>query len=117
MIFNKYISLALSALLFILMILIMASVSLVYKSASRYSAIGIVLFVVFYFISRAFYRYLRNDNQYKNNRQISSDRKGESYITKGESDSKKLFIVVWVVAVLVMICVALILFLVNNGLI
>lgn len=117
MIFNKYISMALSVLLFILLVLIMASLTLVNKSLSRYSTVALVLIVVFYFISRVFYNYLRNDSQYKNNRQISSDKKGEIYITKGESDSKKLFVVIWVVVILVMISVALGLFLVNNGLI
>lgn len=117
MIFNKYISMILSVALFVLLILITASVTLIYKSASRYSAVVLVLFVVFYFISRAFYTYLRNDGHYKNNRKITSDEKGEKYITKGENDSKKLFLVIWVMAILVLTAVAIILFLVNNRLI
>ena len=51
------------------------------------------MFVIFYFITRVFYNYLRNDEKYKNNRQVSSDMPGEKYYTKGESDPKKLFIV------------------------
>jgi hypothetical protein len=55
-----------------------------------------VIVIAFVFICRAFYNYLRNDDQYKNTRKRSSDVKGESYITKGESDIKKTFIIVWV---------------------
>lgn len=115
MIFNKTVSATLSICLFVLLILIMASATLIYEPLSQYSAIALVLIVVFYFISRAFYSYLRNDGVYKNNRNVSSDKKGEKYITKGESDAKKLFIVIWVIVILILISLALFLFLINNG--
>ena len=79
--------------------------------------IGIVMFVFFYFITRAFYNYLRNDDQYKNTGQTSSDMPGEKYFTKGESDSKKLFIVIWLMVILILISVSLWLYSFNNGLV
>ena len=60
------------------------------------------MFVIFYFITRVFYNYLRNDEKYKNNRQVSSDMPGEKYYTKGESDPKKLFIVIWLIVILIL---------------
>ena len=51
-----------------------------------------VLVIVFFFLSRIFYYYLRSDEKYKNTRKRSSDKKGEHYITKGETDIKKIFL-------------------------
>ena len=49
--------------------------------------------------------FLRNDEEYKNTRKRSSDVKGESYITKGESDIKKIFLVVWVIIMTILLAV------------
>ena len=48
---------------------------------------------------------VENDNEYKNTRKRSSDIKGESYITKGESDIKKIFLVVWVFIMTILLAV------------
>ncbi len=79
--------------------------------------LGVVMFVIFYFITRAFYTYLRNDEKYKNTRQISSDMPGEKYLTKGESDIKKLFVVIWLMIILVLTSASLWLYSFNNGLV
>ena len=79
--------------------------------------IELVMFVVFYFITRAFYNYLRNDDKYKNNRQTSSDKPGEKYYTKGEPDSKKLFVVAWLILILILTSASLWLYSFNNGLV
>lgn len=79
--------------------------------------IGLVMFVIFYFIARVFYNYLRNDDYYKNNRQISSDVPGEKYFTKGDSDFKKLFIVIWLLVILVLTSASLWLYSFNNALV
>ena len=60
---------------------------------------------------------MRNDEYYKNNRQRSSDKKGEKYITKGEFDIKKLFIVICVIVILILTSVSLWLYSFNNGLV
>ena len=117
MIFNKYLSIILSACLFMLLMLLTSSVVVVFFKGGSIPFIGIAFVVIYYFISRAFYNYLRNDEEYKNNRKISSDVAGESYITKGESDSKKLFLVVWVLVILVLAAVSLWLYSINNGLV
>jgi hypothetical protein len=62
--------------------------------------IGLFAVVIFYFISRAFYTYLRNDDFYKNTKNHSSDKPGEKYLIKGERDTKKIFLVVWILAIL-----------------
>ena len=60
------------------------------------------MFVFFYFIAKLFYNYLRNDDEYKNNRQFSSDVSGEKYFTKGAFDSKKVFIIIWLFVILIL---------------
>ena len=113
MIFNKYISLFLSACFFMLLMLIVSSVIAVIGSIPY---IGLVFVVIFYFMTRMFYSYLRNDDFYKNNKNHSSDMEGESYIIKGERDNKKLFIVIWVLVILVLAAISLWLYSINNGL-
>ena len=93
MIFNKYISLVITGVLFLMLMLLLSSVVMLTKWNIIYSGIFIIVFI---FICRAFYNFLRNDEQYKNTRKRSSDIKGESYITKGESDIKKIFLVIWI---------------------
>ena len=94
MIFNKYISLVITGVLFLMLMLLLMNIG--------YSGISIIAFIV---ICRAFYNFLRNDNEYKNTRKRSSDIKGESYITKGESDIKKIFLVVWVFIMTILLAV------------
>lgn len=117
MIFNKTISLILSACLFLLMLIITSSAIMMFMPNGQLPFVGVILIVAFYFISRVFYSYLRNDDYYKNSRKYTSDRKGERYITKGESDSKKLFIVIWIIVILLLASIAMVLYLMNNGLI
>lgn len=117
MIFNKTISLILSACLFVLMLIIASSAIMMFMPKGQLPFVGVILIVAFYFISRLFYSYLRNDDHYKNTRKYTSDKKGEKYITKGESDSKKLFIVIWIIVILILASAAMILYLANNGLI
>ena len=117
MIFNKTISLILSACLFLLMLIITSSAIMMFLPSGQLPFVGIILIVAFYFISRVFYNYLRNDDYYKNSKNYSSDRKGESYITKGESDSKKMFIVIWIIAILFLASIAMVLYLKNSGMI
>ncbi len=64
-----------------------------------------------------FYNYLRNDDYYKNTRERSSDKKGEKYFIKGESDPKKIFVVIWVIVILILVSVSLWLFSYNHGLV
>jgi hypothetical protein len=64
-----------------------------------------IFIIAFVFICRAFYNYLRNDDKYKNTRNRSSDVKGESYITKGESDIRKLFIIFWVILMTILLAI------------
>ena len=113
MIFNKYISLLLSACFFMLLMLIISSIIALVGSIPY---IGLIFVVIFYFAARMFYNYLRNDEFYKNNRNHSSDMKGESYIIKGERDGKKIFIVVWMLVILVLAAVSLWLYSLNHGL-
>ena len=117
MIFNKYLSIVLSACMFMLLMLLTSSIVVVFFNGNSIPFIGIVFVVIYYFISRAFYNYLRNDGKYKNTRKTSSDRPDESYITKGESDSKKVFLVVWVLVILLLSAVSLWLYSINNGLV
>ena len=117
MIFNKYLSIFLSACLFMLLMLLTSSVVVVFFKGGSIPFIGIAFVVIYYFISRAFYSYLRNDGEYKNNRKMSSDMAGESYITKGESDLKKIFLVIWVLVILALAALSLWLYSINNGLV
>lgn len=95
MIFNKYISLVITGVLFLMLMLLLSSAVMLIKPGMNIVYSGIII-LAFIFICRAFYNFLRNDDEYKNTRKRSSDIKGESYITKGESDIKKIFLVVWV---------------------
>lgn len=116
MIFNKSISIVLSGLFFLFLMLLFSTVSVMFLNGGLIPVVGVVMFVFFYFITRAFYNYLRNDDKYKNNRQVSSDLPGEKYYTKGESDSKKLFVVVWLIVILILASVSLWLYSFNNAL-
>ena len=117
MILNKHLSIILSACFFMLLMLIISSIVVVFFNGGSIPYIGIVFVVIFYLITRMFYNYLRNDDFYKNNRQHSSDKPGESYITKGQSDSKKIFVIVWVIVILILAAISLWLYSFNNGLI
>ena len=117
MIFNKTLSLILSALFFIFLGLLFSSISVMFLKGGLLPIVGLFLFVIFYFITRLFYNYLRNDDYYKNTRQRSSDKKGEKYITKGDFDIKKLFVVVWVIVILILTSVSLWIYSYNNGLV
>ena len=112
MIFNKPISILLSICLFLLLMFVISSIIAMFGSIPY---IGLIFVVIFYFVARLFYSYLRNDDFYKNNRNHSSDKKGESYIIKGERDSKKIFVVIWVLVVLVLSAVSLWLYSYNTG--
>ena len=113
MIFNKYISIFFSVCLFMLLMLIVSSIIAMFGSIPY---IGLIFVVIFYFVARLFYAYLRNDDHYKNNKNHTSDMKGESYITKGEHDGKKIFIVVCVMVILVLAAISLWLYSYNHGL-
>lgn len=117
MIFNKGISMFLSALFLLFLMLLFSTVSVIFLNGGLIPVIGLVMFIIFYFITRAFYSYLRNDEKYTNNRQMSSDMPGEKYYTKGPSDSKKLFVVIWLMVMLILISVSLWLYSFNNGLV
>ena len=78
-----------------MLMLLLSSAVMLIKPGMNIVYSGIII-IAFIFICRAFYNFLRNDDEYKNTRKRSSDIKGESYITKGESDIKKIFLVVWV---------------------
>ena len=117
MIFNKSISIILSAALFMLLMMLVSIITLTFFNGGQIPFIGLFFVVVFYFIARMFYSYLRNDELYKNNRKYSSDLAGESYITKGERDTKKIFVVVWVIVILLLSVLSLILYSLNNSMI
>lgn len=117
MIFNKGISLVLSGLFFVFLMLLFSSVSVMFLNGGLLPVIGIVMVVFFYYITRMFYNYLRNDEKYKNNRNVSSDMPGEKYYTKGESDPKKVFIVVWLIVILILTSVSLWLYSFNNAIV
>ena len=104
MIFNKYISLVITGVLFLLLMLLLSSAVMLMKPGMNIVYSGIMI-IAFIFICRAFYNFLRNDDEYKNTRKRSSDIKGESYITKGESDIKKIFLVVWVFIMTILLAV------------
>ena len=84
--------------------LLLSSAVMLIKPGMNIVYSGIII-LAFIFICRAFYNFLRNDNEYKNTRKRSSDIKGESYITKGESDIKKIFLVVWVFIMTILLAV------------
>ena len=117
MIFNKYISILISSCLFVLLMLLTSITTLIFFKGSSIPFIGLAFVVIYYFIARAFYNYLRNDGFYKNTRSHSSDMPGESYWTKGERDAKKLFIIVWIFLMLVLAAVSIWLYSFNHGLI
>ena len=104
MIFNKYISLVITGVLFLMLMLLLSSAVMLIKPGMNIVYSGIII-LAFIFICRAFYNFLRNDDEYKNTRKRSSDIKGESYITKGESDIKKIFLVVWVFIMTILLAV------------
>ncbi len=99
------------------MLIITSSAIMMFLPTGQLPFVGVIVIVAFYFISRMFYSYLRNDDYYKNTRKYSSDKKGESYITKGESDTKKLFIVIWLIVILILGAAAMVLYLHNRGMV
>ena len=117
MIFNKTVSIILSGLFFLFLGLLFSTISAMFLHGGLLPVVGIVIFVIFYFITRMFYNYLRNDDKYKNTRQRSSDVPGEKYLIKGESDPKKVFIVIWVIVILILTSVSLWVYSFNNGLV
>ncbi|WP_220607437.1 hypothetical protein [Methanobrevibacter oralis] len=117
MILNKYLSLLLSVAFYILLVLLSSSMIMIFVKSSLASYLGVILLIVFFILSRSFYNFLRNDDEFKNTKKRSSDVKGEHYIIKGEKDSKKLFIIIWVIFILFCLSIAMILFLKNKALI
>lgn len=113
MIFNKYISILLSGCFFLFLMLIISSIIAIVGTVPY---IGLIFIVIFYFLTKAFYNYLRNDDFYKNNRNYSSDKSHESYIIKGERDNKKIFIVIWMLVILILAALSLWLYSYNMGL-
>lgn len=91
-----------------MLMLLLSSVVMLIKPGMNIVYSGIII-IVFVFICRAFYNFLRNDDEYKNTRKRSSDIKGESYITKGESDIKKIFLVVWIFIMTILLAITFIL--------
>ncbi|WP_295613099.1 hypothetical protein [uncultured Methanobrevibacter sp.] len=87
-----------------MLMLLLSSAVMLIKPGMNIVYSGIII-IAFIFICRAFYNFLRNDDEYKNTRKRSSDIKGESYITKGESDIKKIFLVVWVFIMTILLAV------------
>lgn len=117
MILNKNLSIVISGCLFLLLMLIASISVIVFFNGNQMSVIGVFSVVIFYFITKAFYNYLRNDNFYKNTKRHTSDKKGEKYWVKGESDNKKVFIIIWVLVILVLAALSLVLYSYNNALI
>ena len=117
MILNKSLSIIISACFFMLLMLIISSITVVFFNGESIPYIGLVFVVIFYFVTRMFYNYLRNDELYKNTKQHSSDKPGESYIIKGGKDGRKIFIIVWVIVILILAAISLWLYSFNNGLI
>lgn len=108
MIFNKYLSLVITGVLFLMLMLLLSSVVTLIGSKGNLIYSGVFV-IVFIFICRAFYNFLRNDGHYKNTRNRSSDIKGESYLTKGESDIKKIFLVIWIFLMTILLAITFIL--------
>lgn len=117
MIFNKYLSVAISGCLFLLMMMIASISVIVIFGGKQMPFFGVFFVIILYFITKAFYNYLRNDDHFKNTRKYSSDKKGEKYWIKGESDTRKVFIVLWVIVILILATVSLLLYSYNNALI
>ena len=117
MIFNRYLSIFFSACLFMMLMFLTSSVIVMFFRGGAIPFIGLFFVVVYYFIARAFYSYLRNDDFYKNKGNYSSDMGGEKYITKGKSDTKKLFLVIWVLVILLLAAISLALYSINSGLV
>ncbi len=115
MIFNKYISIFISACLFMFLMLLTSVIALTVFHGGSIPFIGVVFVVIYYFIARAFYNYLRNDDFYKNTRQHKSDMKGEKYWIKGERDNKKIFLILWIFVILILTAVSLLLYYRNMG--
>ena len=107
MIFNKYLSIFISACLFLFLMLLTSIIAISLFNGGSIPFIGIFFVVIYYFITRAFYTYLRNDDFYKNTRQHSSDKPNEKYWIKGERDNKKIFIIVWIFAILALSIISL----------
>ena len=108
MIFNKYVSLVITGVLFLMLMLLLSSVVMLVKPGMNIVYSGVII-IAFVFICRAFYNFLRNDDEYKNTRKRTSDIKGESYITKGERDIKKIFVVFWIFLMTILLAVTFIL--------
>lgn len=117
MIFNKYISISISACLFMFLMLLTSLITITFFKGGSIPFIGIFFVVVYYFIARMFYNYLRNDEFYKNTRKHSSDKPGEKYLIKGERDAKKIFLIVWIFVMLVLAAASIWLYSFNHGLI
>lgn len=117
MILNKSLSIFLSACLFMLLMLVMSSIIAIFFKGGAIPYIGLLFVVIFYFITKMFYNYLRNDELYKNNKKRSSDSPDEDYIIKGDKDFKKIFIIVWVIVILILAAISLYLYSFNFGLI
>lgn len=117
MIFNKYLSIVISACLFMFLMLLISIVIITFFNGGSIPFIGLVFVVVFYFIARMFYNYLRNDEFYKNTKKHSSDKPGEKYWIKGERDTKKILLIVWIFLILILAAVSIWLYSLNHGLI
>ncbi len=117
MILNKSLSVILSACFFMLLMMIVSSIVVLFFNGGSIPYIGIAFVVIFYFMARMFYNYLRNDELYKNNKTHLSDVQGEEYIIKGPRDNKKIFIIFWVIIVLILAAISLWLYSFNMGLI
>ena len=116
MIFNKYLSLILSACFFVFLLMLTSSLISVLFPGIAMMYVNVILIIFFWVISRSFYYYLRSDNTYRNTRKFSSDKKGERYWIKGEKDNKKLFIVIWLIVILALLSISMWLYMLNGGL-
>ena len=105
MILNKYVSLVITGVLFLMLMLLLSSVVLLINLNLNIVYSGAII-VVFILICRAFYHYLRNDDQYRNTRKRTSDIKGESYISKGESDIKKVLVIIWLIIMTILLAIS-----------
>ena len=95
--------------------LLISTISITFLKGELIPVFTVIMFFIFYLITKAFYSYLRNDEKYKNNKQLSSDMPNEKYFTKGEFDIKKVFIVVWLMIILILTSLSLWLYSVNNA--
>lgn len=115
MILNKHLSLILTVLFFILLLLLSASIATQFLPGITSTVATVICIVIFWRLSKSFYNYLRNDDFYKNNKSINSDKKGEKYLIKGDADGKKIFIIVWVIVILILLVVSMWLYSYNHG--